>query len=86
MHHHHILSDNYHPRYFDKVSMRYFHRPRNKFTVPMSAPTASGPSTPTMSRNPSWLMTATPPPLTGVAPLNYFEILGQDALTGWFRY
>ncbi|XP_073109316.1 large ribosomal subunit protein uL15y-like [Elaeis guineensis] len=31
MHHHRILSDKYHPEYFGKVGMRYFHRLRNKF-------------------------------------------------------
>ncbi|KAF5781795.1 putative ribosomal L18e/L15P superfamily protein [Helianthus annuus] len=31
MHHHQILFDKYHPSFFGKVSMRYFHRLRNKF-------------------------------------------------------
>ena len=34
MHHHRALHDNHCPRYFDKVGMRYSHRPRNKFYCP----------------------------------------------------
>ncbi|XP_042976754.1 uncharacterized protein LOC122307745 [Carya illinoinensis] len=35
MHHHHILFDKYHPGYFGKVGMRYFHKLRNKFYCPI---------------------------------------------------
>ncbi|KAH6800465.1 Ribosomal protein L18e/L15 superfamily protein [Perilla frutescens var. hirtella] len=31
MHHHRILFDKYHPGYFGKVGMRYFHKLRKKF-------------------------------------------------------
>ena len=34
MHHHRILFDKYHPGYFGKVGMRYFHKLRNKFFSP----------------------------------------------------
>ncbi|CAH9093438.1 unnamed protein product, partial [Cuscuta europaea] len=34
MHHHRILFDKYHPGYFEKVGMRYFHKLRNKFYCP----------------------------------------------------
>ncbi|PPE01713.1 hypothetical protein ES288_D02G197900v1 [Gossypium darwinii] len=35
MHHHRILFDKYHPGYFEKVGMRYFHKLRNKFYCPI---------------------------------------------------
>ncbi|XP_043695679.1 60S ribosomal protein L27a-3-like [Telopea speciosissima] len=35
MHHHRILFNKYHPGYFGKVSMRYFHKLRNKFYCPI---------------------------------------------------
>ncbi|KAG6641249.1 hypothetical protein CIPAW_09G060400 [Carya illinoinensis] len=35
MHHHCILFDKYHSRYFGKVGMRYFHKLRNKFYCPI---------------------------------------------------
>ncbi|XP_057970022.1 large ribosomal subunit protein uL15-like [Malania oleifera] len=50
MHHHRILFDKYHPGYFGKVGMRYFHKLRNKFYYPISTSTSSGPWCPRMSR------------------------------------
>jgi large subunit ribosomal protein L27Ae len=35
MHHHRILFDKYHPGYFGKVGMRYFHKTMNKFHCPI---------------------------------------------------
>ncbi|KAK2389644.1 60S ribosomal protein L27a [Trifolium repens] len=35
MHHHRILFDKYHPGYFGKVGMRYYHKLRNKFYCPI---------------------------------------------------
>lgn len=35
MHHHHIVFDKYHPNYFGKVGMRYFHLLRNKLQCPI---------------------------------------------------
>jgi large subunit ribosomal protein L27Ae len=35
MHHHHILFDKYHPGYFGKVGMRYFHKLSNRFYCPL---------------------------------------------------
>mmetsp|Transcript_15919 Transcript_15919/g.27906 ORF Transcript_15919/g.27906 Transcript_15919/m.27906 type:complete len:148 (+) Transcript_15919:105-548(+) len=34
MHHKRILFDKYHPGYFGKVGMRYFHKTQNKFHCP----------------------------------------------------
>ncbi len=35
MHHHRILFDKYHPGYFGKVGMRYFHKSMNKYHCPV---------------------------------------------------
>ncbi|OMO69302.1 Ribosomal protein L18e/L15P [Corchorus olitorius] len=35
MHQHRIFFNKYHPGYFGKVSMRYFHKLRNKFYCPI---------------------------------------------------
>ncbi|MFQ6666722.1 hypothetical protein Gotur_032974 [Gossypium turneri] len=35
MHHLRILFDKYHPGYFGKVGLRYFHKRRNKFYCPI---------------------------------------------------
>ncbi|KAJ7569870.1 hypothetical protein O6H91_01G098400 [Diphasiastrum complanatum] len=34
LHHHRILFDKYHPGYFGKVGMRYFHLNKNKYFCP----------------------------------------------------
>merc|ERR1711990_755371 len=34
-HHHRIMWDKYHPGYFGKVGMRYFHKQNNKFFCPL---------------------------------------------------
>ncbi|CEP02737.1 Large ribosomal subunit protein uL15/eL18 domain-containing protein [Plasmodiophora brassicae] len=34
MHHHRILMDKYHPGYFGKVGMRYFHKTNQKYHCP----------------------------------------------------
>merc|ERR1711998_166147 len=34
-HHHRIMMDKYHPGYFGKVGMRYFHKPKNMFHKPV---------------------------------------------------
>lgn len=34
-HHHRILFDKYHPGYFGKVGMRYFHKTKNQFHRPI---------------------------------------------------
>ncbi|KAI5061166.1 hypothetical protein GOP47_0023671 [Adiantum capillus-veneris] len=72
MHHHHIL-DKYHPRYFGKVGMCYFHKTMNKFHYPIvnvdnlfsllpdsakSAPKGKG-------------------PFLDVTPFGYFKVLGK---------
>merc|ERR1711939_1141995 len=34
-HHHRIMWDKYHPGYFGKVGMRYFHKSKNQFACPV---------------------------------------------------
>ena len=86
MHHHHVLSDNCHPRYFDEVSMRYFHRPRNKFYCSAVSADRLWSLDPDDVEKPATAYDGNSTPLTGVIPFNYLEILEQDVLTGWFRY
>ena len=74
MHHHRVLHDNHRPRYSDKIGMRYFHRPRNKFYGPDDV------------KKPTTACDDNSAPLTGVTPFNYSEILGRNALTGCFYY
>ncbi|KAL5717123.1 60S ribosomal protein L27a-3 [Ranunculus cassubicifolius] len=77
MHHHRILFDKYHPGYFGKVGMRYFHKLRNKFYCP------------TVNIDKLWSMvpqeikdkaTPTNAPVIDVSQLGYFEVLGKGML------
>jgi len=79
MHHHRILFDKYHPGYFGKVGMRYFHKLRNRFTCPAvnverlwsmvpadkAAEAAGG---------------ADKAPLVDVTQFGYFKVLGKGML------
>ena len=86
MRHHRVLHDNHHPRYFGKVGMRYFHRPRNKFYCPAVSANLLWSLDPDDVKKPATAYDDNSTPLTGVASFNYFEILGRNALTGWFCY
>ncbi|XP_073108755.1 large ribosomal subunit protein uL15y-like [Elaeis guineensis] len=86
MHHHHILSDNYHPRYISEVSMRYFYRPRNKFYCSAVSTNHLWSLDPDDIKKPAAAYDGNPTPLTGAAPFNDFKILRLDALTGQFHY
>ncbi|CAH9072168.1 unnamed protein product [Cuscuta epithymum] len=79
MHHHRILFDKYHPGYFGKVGMRYFHKLRNKFFCP------------TVNIDKIWSLL--PPeakekaakskdsaPLVDVTQFGYFKVLGKGVL------
>ncbi|XP_019161890.1 PREDICTED: 60S ribosomal protein L27a-3-like [Ipomoea nil] len=79
MHHHRILFDKYHPSYFGKVGMRYFHKLRNKIFCP------------TVNIDKIWSLL--PPevqekaaknkdsaPLIDVTQFDYFKVLGKGAL------
>ena len=86
MHHHRVLHDNHHPRYFGKVGMRYFHHPRNKFYCP----TVSADRFLSLGlddvKNSVTACDDNSAPLTDVTPFNYSEILGWNTLTSYFRY
>ena len=66
--------------------MRYFHRPRNKFYCSTVSADRLWSLNPDDVKKPATAYDGNSTPLTGVAPFNYFKILGQDALTGQFRY
>ena len=85
MRHHRMLHDNHRPKCSDKVGMRYFHRPRNKFyypTIGVDRFWSLGPD------DHFWSTACddNSAPLTGVAPFSYSKILGWNALTGCPRY
>ena len=86
MQHHHILSDNYHPRYFGEVSMCYFHHLCNKFYCSAVSADRLWSLDPDDVKKPATVYDGNSTPLTGVVPFNYFKILEQDALTGQFYY
>uniref|UniRef100_A0ACD5YEU8 Uncharacterized protein n=1 Tax=Avena sativa TaxID=4498 RepID=A0ACD5YEU8_AVESA len=79
MHHHRILFDKYHPGYFGKVGMRYFHKLSNRFHCP------------TVNVDRLWSMVpadkaaeaaASPgkAPIIDVSQFGYFKILGKGML------
>ncbi|KAL2229595.1 UNVERIFIED_CONTAM: 60S ribosomal protein L27a-2 [Sesamum indicum] len=77
MHHHCILFEKYHPGYFGKVGMRYFHKLRNKFFCP------------TVNIDKLWSMVPQEVkdnaskdnvPLIDVMQFGYFEVLGKGSL------
>ncbi|KAF0922317.1 hypothetical protein E2562_031809 [Oryza meyeriana var. granulata] len=77
MHHHRILFDKYHPGYFGKVGMRYFHRLRNKFHCPA------------VNVERLWSMvpadkaaeaSADKAPVLDVTQFGYFKVLGNGIL------
>ena len=78
MHHHRILFDKYHPGYFGKVGMRYFHKLRNRFSCP------------SVNVERLWSMVpadkaaeaagAGKAPLVDVTQFGYFKVLGKGML------
>ncbi|XP_078444807.1 large ribosomal subunit protein uL15x [Wolffia australiana] len=79
LHHHRILFDKYHPGYFGKVGMRYFHKLRNKFFCP------------TVNVEHLWSLVpedvkakaksdGSSAPLVDVTHFGYFKVLGKGAL------
>ncbi|KAI5065289.1 hypothetical protein GOP47_0019984 [Adiantum capillus-veneris] len=81
MHHHCILFHKYHPRYFGKVGMRYFHNTMNKFHCPIvnvdhlfSLLSDSAKSAPKRKG-----------PLLDVTPFGYFKVLDVTPF-GYFKH
>ncbi|XP_010911174.1 large ribosomal subunit protein uL15y-like [Elaeis guineensis] len=86
MHHHYVLSDNYHLRYFDKVGMCYFHRPCNKSYCSTVSTDHLWSLDPDDVKKPAIVYDSNSTCLAGVTPFSYFKILRWGALTGQFRY
>ncbi|KAM0039857.1 putative ribosomal protein L18e/L15P [Helianthus debilis subsp. tardiflorus] len=89
MHYHRILFDKYHPSFFGKVGMRYFHRFRNKFYCSI------------VNVDKIWSMvlqevkdkaSADKVPVVDVTQLGYFKVLGEGMVVGtsgygrWWRW
>ncbi|KAJ6812715.1 putative 60S ribosomal protein L27a-3 [Iris pallida] len=75
MHHHRILFDKYHPGYFGKVGMRYFHRLRNKFHCPTLNVDRLGSLVPeSVSAEPGSA------PVVDVTQFGYLKVLGKGML------
>ncbi|KAI3504580.1 hypothetical protein L1887_26167 [Cichorium endivia] len=77
MHHHRILFDKYHPGYFGKVGMRYFHRLRNKFYCPIVNVDKLWSMVPQESKEKA---SADKVPVVDVTQLGYFKVLGKGAV------
>ena len=78
-HHHRILFDKWHPGYFGKVGMRYFHLNKNKFHCPV------------INLDKIWALVGeearveaaknkTQAPVIDVTKSGYFKVLGKGAL------
>merc|ERR1712189_117073 len=78
-HHHRILFDKYHPGYFGKVGMRFFHKTMNKFHCP------------TINLDKIWSLVSEQTqknyankedkaPVIDVAQAGYYKVLGKGIL------
>nr|XP_029117472.1 60S ribosomal protein L27a-2-like [Elaeis guineensis] len=79
MHHHRILSDKYHPEYFGKVGMRYFHHLRNKFYRLTVNVDRLRPLIPDDVKKSAVARGDNSAPSIGVTQFGYFKILERDA-------
>ncbi|KAJ4976507.1 hypothetical protein NE237_001613 [Protea cynaroides] len=77
MHHHKILFDKYHPGYFSKVGMRYFHKLRNKFYCPIINIDKLWSLIPQEVKDKASPENA---PLIDVTQYGYFKVLGKGVL------
>eukprot|EP00245_Coleochaete_scutata_P018062 TRINITY_DN9211_c0_g1_i1.p1 TRINITY_DN9211_c0_g1~~TRINITY_DN9211_c0_g1_i1.p1 ORF type:complete len:147 (+),score=29.94 TRINITY_DN9211_c0_g1_i1:85-525(+) len=77
-HHHRILFDKYHPGYFGKVGMRYYHKTMNQFHCPI------------VNLDRLWSLVSedvkgkldgeSAAPVLDVTKLGYFKVLGKGEL------
>ncbi|KAJ6769295.1 60S RIBOSOMAL PROTEIN L27A-3 [Salix koriyanagi] len=74
MHHHRILFDKYHPGYFGKVGMRYFHKLRNKFYCPIVNIDKLWSMVPQDVKDKATKDTV---PMIDVTQFGYFKVLGK---------
>merc|ERR1711975_126718 len=80
-HHHRILFDKYHPGYFGKVGMRYFHKTQNKFYCPII--NVDRLWTLVSEENRENLLNNSSPsevPVIDVTQSGYFKVLGKGRL------
>ncbi|KAJ6430402.1 hypothetical protein OIU84_021738 [Salix udensis] len=77
MHHHRILFDKYHPGYFGKVGMRYFHKLRNKFYCPIVNIDKLWSMVPQDVKDKATKDTV---PMIDVTQFGYFKVLGKGVL------
>ncbi|KAL8550710.1 hypothetical protein ACS0TY_009205 [Phlomoides rotata] len=77
MHHHQILFDKYHPGYFGKVGMRFFHKLRNKFFYPTVNIDRLWSLVPQEVKDKTSKDNA---PLIDVTQFGYFKVLGKSLL------
>ncbi|PQM42987.1 60S ribosomal protein L27a-2 [Prunus yedoensis var. nudiflora] len=80
MHHHRILFDKYHPGYFGKVGMRYFHKLRNKFYCPIVNVDKLWSLVPQEAKDKAAANKGNDVPLIDVTQFGYFKVLGKGAL------
>ena len=75
--HHRILFDKYHPGYFGKVGMRYFHKLRNKFYCPIVNVDKLWSLVPQEVKDKASKDNV---PLIDVTQFGYFKVLGKGVL------
>uniref|UniRef100_A0A7S2ZPA5 Large ribosomal subunit protein uL15/eL18 domain-containing protein n=1 Tax=Rhodosorus marinus TaxID=101924 RepID=A0A7S2ZPA5_9RHOD len=79
MHHHRILFDKYHPGFFGKVGMRYFHKTQNKFFCPTLNLDGLWPILGDEVRK-EYAEKKDVAPVIDVTDKGYFKVLGRGAL------
>ncbi|VFQ93207.1 unnamed protein product [Cuscuta campestris] len=77
MHHHRILFDKYHPGYFGKVGMRYFHKLKNRFHCPIVNIEQLWSLVPEEVKGKA---TKDSVPMIDVTQIGYFKVLGKGVL------
>ncbi|KAL2539573.1 60S ribosomal protein L27a-2 [Abeliophyllum distichum] len=80
MHHHRILFDKYHPGYFGKVGMRYFHKLRNKFFCPTVNIDKLWSLVPPEVKVQAQAQKGSAVPVIDVTHFGYFKVLGKGVL------
>ncbi|KAK9271802.1 hypothetical protein L1049_002166 [Liquidambar formosana] len=80
---HRILFDKYHPGYFGKVGMRYFHKLRNKFYCPIVNIDKLWSLVPKDVKDKASPANA---PLIDVTQFGYFKVLGKGVLPYFAAY
>mmetsp|Transcript_762 Transcript_762/g.2474 ORF Transcript_762/g.2474 Transcript_762/m.2474 type:complete len:148 (+) Transcript_762:107-550(+) len=79
MHHHRILMDKYHPGYFGKVGMRFFHKTHNKFYCPTVNIDKLWPLVGDKARA-EYKDKTDVAPVVDVTQMGYFKVLGRGVL------